>query len=251
MKREYGLIGHPLSHSFSQSYFSQKFKQENIQDVEYHLFDIKNIELLPSIIHNYPLLQGLNVTYPYKNSVLPFLDIIDETAQEIGAVNTILVQREEKGIKLHGFNSDVIGFKKSYENCGELHRQALIFGTGGAARAVAYVLKKKNIAYRFVSRNKNHNHLTYNELTQVIVANSMLLINATPLGMGDLQNQKPNIPYEAISSQHLLFDLIYNPQETLFLKEGKKRGATIKNGLEMLHYQADESWEIWKKFLPK
>ncbi|HRT14377.1 MAG TPA: shikimate dehydrogenase [Bacteroidales bacterium] len=251
MKREYGLIGHPLSHSFSQSYFSQKFKQENIQDVEYHLFDIKNIELLPSIIHNYPFLQGLNVTYPYKNSVLPFLDIIDETAQEIGAVNTILVQREEQGIKLHGFNSDVIGFKKSYENCGELHRQALIFGTGGAGRAVAYVLKKKNIAYRFVSRNKNYNHLTYNELTQAIVANSTLLINATPLGMGDLQNQKPNIPYEAISSQHLLFDLIYNPQETLFLKEGKKRGATIKNGLEMLHYQADESWEIWKKFLHK
>lgn len=251
MKREYGLIGHPLSHSFSQNYFSQKFKQENIQNVEYHLFDIKNIELLPSIIHNYPFLQGLNVTYPYKNSVLPFLDIIDETAQEIGAVNTILVQREEKGIKLYGFNSDVIGFKKSYENCGELHRQALIFGTGGAGRAVAYVLKKKNIAYRFVSRNKNYNHLTYNELTQAIVANSTLLINATPLGMGDLQNQKPNIPYEAISSQHLLFDLIYNPQETLFLKEGKKRGATIKNGLEMLHYQADESWEIWEKFLSK
>lgn len=246
MKKEFGLIGHPLLHSFSQNYFSQKFKNENIQNVEYHLFDIENIELLHSIITNYPLLQGLNVTYPYKNSVLSFLNEIDEVAAEIGAVNTILIKRDRNSIQLQGFNTDFIGFEKSYDNCGEEHQRALIFGTGGAAQAVAYTLRKKNITYQFVSRYKKNNCLTYKELTSTTMAISTLLINATPLGMNDLQNQKPAIPYEAISSQHLLFDLIYNPYETPFLKEGKKRNATIKNGFEMLQYQADESWRIWK-----
>ncbi len=243
MKKIYGLIGKNISYSFSKNYFNQKFKEENIL-AEYKNFDMEDIEDLPDVLsHHIDVLKGLNVTIPYKEKIFKYLDEIDLTANKIGAVNTIKIIDK---YYLKGFNTDVFGFEKSLTPLlKKQHTKALILGTGGASKAVKFVLKKINIAYTEVSRNPNAIQLSYSELTNQIIKNHKLIINTTPLGTYPKVELFPDIPYQAISNEHLLYDLIYNPNETSFLSKGKKQGATIKNGLEMLQLQAEKAWEIW------
>ena len=254
-KRLFGLIGYPLSHSFSQKYFTEKFKRENISDCEFKNFSFKNINELPSLIKQNPTLCGLNVTIPHKQSVMKFLDAIDNSAKEIGAVNCIRLspqsplpgERGSKGVRLIGYNTDAIGFEKSLKPFLKPHHtKALILGTGGASKAIAYVLKKLKIEFVFVSRNQmSASSIRYHDLQKDIIESHHLIINTTPVGMFPNINDCPDIPYQYLSDKHLLYDLTYNPEETLFLKKGKEKGAQIKNGLEMLHLQAEEAWKIW------
>lgn len=239
MKR-FGLIGHPLGHSFSKTYFTEKFEQLSI-DACYENYDLTNINQLPQLIKQHPGLFGFNVTIPYKETILPFLDEIDPTAEALGAVNTVKVL---PGGKLRGFNTDVIGIEKSL--CINVN-PALILGTGGASKAIQHVLRKKNIPFHLVSRNPLKGHFTYVSLTPEDIGKHLFIINATPVGMTPKIDEAPLIPYEALTSQHVLFDLIYNPEETLFLKHGKEHGAQTINGLTMLHAQAEASWEIWNQ----
>ena len=239
----FGLIGYPLSHSFSKRYFNAKFADEKLEDHYYELFPLQEIEALKQLIGDNPNLKGLNVTIPYKKAVIPYLDIIDTEAEQIGAVNTIQI----KDGKLTGYNTDVYGFEQSLLKLlkPEIHRAALILGTGGAAQAVAYVLHKNRIPFRYVSRSKlQNNYLTYSELSGQM-SSYQIIINTTPLGMSPHIDSKPDLPYEEIGRDHLFYDLVYNPDETAFLSAGKARGAMIKNGLEMLHLQAEKAWEIW------
>ena len=243
----YALVGKNISYSFSKGYFTSKFKELNIYDSQYINFDIPSIENLPQKIkENKNALKGMNVTIPYKLEVFNYLDKIDKKAQKVGAVNTIRISK--KG-KLKGFNTDVYGFKKSLKPLlKKHHKKALILGTGGASKAVAYVLKKLKIKYKFVSRNpKGKKIISYQDLTKNIIESHHLIINCTPLGTYPNINNYPDIPYQFISKKHLLFDLIYNPSETTFLKKGKEKGAVIKNGLEMLEQQAEKAWRIWNK----
>jgi shikimate dehydrogenase len=237
----YGLIGYPLTHSFSPAYFQAKFAQLGV-DAAYKAFPLKIIDELPHLLAAHADLRGLNVTIPYKQAVIPYLRELDETAAKTGAVNCIAIT----GGKLKGYNTDVTGFLLSLRpllrHC---HRHALVLGTGGAFRAVTYVLDQLGISWQLVSRNKAFGALTYEDVTPAIIKAHTLIINTTPLGMYPDVDAAPSIPYEALTSQHLLYDLIYNPPETRFLSLGKAQGATIKNGLEMLHLQADASWEIW------
>ncbi len=242
-----GLIGYPLTHSFSKKYFSEKFEEEGIPDFHYELYPIEDITELPNLLNN-PTIKGLNVTIPYKQAVMPYLDEIDEAAAEVGAVNTIL----KKNGKVKGYNSDIYGFEVSLVNF--LHTtppitelKALILGTGGAAKAVKYVLEKLGIYYQFVSRKKKKDCLTYESLTAAKLKDYQLVINTTPLGMSPNYETCPDLPYEATSDQHYFYDLVYNPAETLFLKKGAQQGASTKNGLEMLILQAEKSWRIWTK----
>lgn len=237
MKR-YALIGHPLGHSFSKAYFTKKFEREGI-DGCYENFDLADLEQLPSLLQQHPDLRGFNVTIPYKEAILPYLDEIDPVALEVGAVNTVKVLTDGK---LIGYNTDVLGINSSLFT---LH-SSLILGTGGASKAVQFVLRKNNIPYKTVSRSKEKGDLTYQELTPEIIQSHLLIINATPVGMAPNIEEAPDIPYEAISAQHTLFDLIYNPEETLFLRYGREQGALTINGLAMLHAQAEASWKIWK-----
>jgi shikimate dehydrogenase len=246
--RTFGLIGYPLSHSFSEKYFTEKFKQENITDCEFRNFPLEDITKLQDIIKNNPTLCGLSVTIPHKRNVIPFLNEIDEAAKEIGAVNCIHLPpqspRGSKGVRLIGYNTDAFGFEKSLKPLLKPHHsQALILGTGGASKAVAYILEKYKIKFSFISRAKNK--LSYSDLTQSVLKKHSLIINTTPVGMFPNVNECPDIPYHFLSQKHLLYDLTYNPEETLFLKKGKEKGAQIKNGLEMLHLQAEKAWEIW------
>lgn len=245
----YGLIGYPLSHSFSKQYFFNKFKKENITDVKFKLFEIDNLNNFRNIIAENPDLTGLSVTIPYKQLIRNYLNDIDDTAREIGAVNCIRITRDGKEPILTGFNTDVFGFKKSLAPLLKpYHRKALIIGTGGASKAVAFVLDKLGIEYVFISRNPHgYNHIGYQMLNKNILVNHLLIINTSPVGMYPDIKSYPDIPYKHITEKHLLFDLIYNLEETLFLKKGKERGATVKNGLEMLYLQAEKSWEIWNK----
>lgn len=239
----YGLIGYPLSHSFSKKYFTEKFEKEGIPNHQYDLFPLEEIDELTALLKAQRDLAGLNVTIPYKQKVMPFLKKINAAAAEIGAVNTIKILDGE----LHGFNTDAYGFQISLQKLlnPEQSYQALIFGTGGASKAIQYILKKLNITFRLVSRHKKENCLTYEELSPDVIASCLLLVNTTPLGMSPNVDTAPNIPYQAISQHHILYDLVYNPEKTLFLKKGIEQGATSKNGLEMLHLQAEKSWEIW------
>lgn len=249
MKRQdllFGLIGFPLSHSFSKKYFTQKFEQESLRQCRYELFPIRHIDELPSLVAANPDLAGLNVTLPHKKTVFGFLDVIHEEALAVGAVNTI---RLSNG-RLEGFNTDVFGFEKSLTALlGDAENrpgmQALVLGAGGAASAVAFVLKKRGIPFRLVSRSGADGSLTYSQLTWNIVAAYPLIVNTTPLGMYPHTESFPDLPYEAIGPGHFVFDLVYNPEQTIFLKKAKANGARTCNGLQMLYLQADRAWEIW------
>jgi len=238
----FGLIGYPLTHSFSKKYFSDKFLRENISDSDYENFPLAGIEEFPDLIQSHPNLVGLNVTIPYKEQVISFLHELDDTAEEIGAVNTIKIANG----KVKGYNTDVFGFIHSIKNLLQpVHSSALILGTGGSSKAIAYGLRKMGIEYDFVSRNPDEKELRYEDLDESVLHHYKIIVNTTPIGMFPEVDAYPPIPYEFLTASHLLFDLIYNPTETLFLKKGKEKRATIKNGLEMLQLQAEKSWEIW------
>lgn len=243
--RTFGLIGYPLSHSFSKRYFSEKFEQEGISGHQYELFPLEHIDLLETILNDKDL-KGLNVTIPYKVAVLPFLDELDSAAAYIGAVNCIAVNQQGGKPFLKGYNTDAYGFEASLTPLLKTHHQkALIFGNGGAAKAVKYVLEQLGISYLSVVRNTDGEHMLYEQVDEMLLQDYTLLINTTPLGMSPNVEDCPPIPYEYISDQHLAYDLVYNPLETKFLTKCKERGAMVKNGLEMLHLQAERSWEIW------
>ena len=244
--RFFGLIGKSLEHSFSPVYFKEKFEREGIQDSYYQLFPLKTIDEFNQLISDFSELTGVNVTIPYKQSIIPFLDEIDENAKEINAVNTIKFERINSKLILKGFNTDYLGFMDSLKPyLKECHKSALILGTGGSSAAVAYALKKMGINYIKVSRSPVREVLSYKELTEEIMREYNLIINTTPLGMFPDVETYPIIPYSAISKNHILFDLIYNPIKTVFLKKGEEKGATIINGAEMLISQAEYAWKIW------
>jgi shikimate dehydrogenase len=245
--RLFGLIGFPLSHSFSAQYFGKKFDNEFIPDTEYQLFPMEDISMLPSLIHRLPDLQGFNVTIPYKSAILPCLDQIDSEAAAIGAVNCVKIEQSDSGLKLTGYNTDVYGFRQSLRPLLKPHHiNALVLGTGGASKAVSYALRELGINHTIVSRSKpDEKYLLYSELNQKIINDNLLIINTTPVGTYPEIELYPDIPYQFLVNKHLLYDLIYNPAETRFLQKGKEAGASIINGLQMLELQAEKSWEIW------
>lgn len=244
--RCFGLIGFPLSHSFSKKYFTEKFEREGIKDCRYENYPLEEIALLNPLISQNPDLTGLNVTIPYKEQVMPLLDDTDEEALKIGAVNTILISRPNGKTWLKGFNTDVYGFRESIAPFIQQRKyNAFVLGTGGSSKAVAFVLKNMGMEVKFVSRNpRSDNHVSYGDLPELI-GPPAVIVNASPAGMYPDAGNCPDIPYELITPEHILFDLVYNPPETLFLAKGKARGAKTINGLQMLHLQAGKSWEIW------
>jgi len=240
----FGLIGYPLTHSFSKGYFTEKFKRENIQGKIYELFELKDIAEFPALIAAQPSLKGLNVTIPYKEAVIKYLDDLDTPAKKIGAVNVIKINSG----KLVGYNSDYHGFKASLEKfipANYKGMQALVLGSGGAAKAVKAALEDMQIPYKIVVRKEEKDTIHYKDVDASLINSYHLIINTTPLGMYPKTDMSPAIPYEALTANHFLFDLVYNPEETLFLKKGKEMGARTKNGLEMLHLQAEKAWQIW------
>lgn len=246
----YGLIGFPLGHSFSRKFFTEKFEKEGI-DAQYLNFEIPSIEEFPNIIKNNPGLRGLNVTIPYKQQVMQYLDELSPEAKAIGAVN-VIAPRPQKGegcrdVRLVGYNSDVIGFVESIKPLlKDHHKKALILGTGGASKAIRYGLAEKlGMETLFVSRSAREGVITYEEVTPSLLQEYEIIVNCSPVGMYPHVDECPNLPYEAMNENHLLYDLVYNPLETLFMKRGSAQGATVKNGLEMLHLQAIASWEFW------
>ena len=243
---KYGLIGYPLGHSFSISYFNQRFADEGI-NATYENFEIPSIDDLPEIIDRYPNLRGLNVTIPYKEKVIPFLDSISPEARAIGAVNVIRVVHQKNKTLLKGYNSDVIGFTQSIEPMldPKWHKKALILGTGGASKAINYGLKSLGIEPVFVSRYERPGTIQYQSITPEVVREYNVIVNCTPMGMYPHTDECPQLPYEAMDSHTILYDLIYNPDQTLFMRNGAKYGAEVKNGLEMLLLQAFASWEFW------
>ncbi len=244
-EKQFGLIGKSISYSFSKKYFTQKFKDEKLEGHFYENFDLSEIELFPTLIQQNPNLKGLNVTIPYKESVVPFLDKMSKKAKAIGAVNTIKITK--KG-KLKGYNTDHYGFKKALEPLLKKHHtKALILGTGGASKAIAYALKQLGIVYTFVSRKEDATALSYDEITEDLFDEYGIIINCTPLGTSPNTEEFPDIPYDFFTPDHIAFDLIYNPEETLFLQKAKQHGAVTKNGMDMLIFQAEKAWEIWNK----
>ncbi len=241
---KFGLIGKNISYSFSKKYFTEKFHKLGLDTFRYYNYDLPEIDEFPFILYQREEdFKGFNVTIPYKESIMKYLDEVEEEALEIGAVNTIKVTSENK---LIGYNTDVYGFQKSIEpTLKKHHKNALILGTGGASKAVSYALNKLEIQNKFVSRKSLESNFLYSDLNENIIEKYTVIINCTPLGTHPNVENSPSIPYQFITNKHLLFDLIYNPAETKFLKEGKKRGAIIKNGYEMLELQAEKSWEIW------
>lgn len=241
----YGLVGYPIGHSFSSKYFTEKFQGEKV-DAGYHNFQMEDVQDLSKVLESHDNIAGLNITIPHKTNIFSFLTEVDETAKAIGAVNVVKASKTENGYHLKGYNTDVIGFEKSLvPQLKQSHKKALVFGTGGASKAVIYVLKTLGIHYKYVSRNKGADQFSYEDITPEIIREYTLLINCTPLGMSPKQDMCPNIPYDSITENHYLFDLIYNPEQSIFLKNGANKGADTKNGLEMLHLQADAAWEIW------
>lgn len=242
-KRLFGLIGYPLSHSFSEKYFNEKFEKEGLTDCRFGNFPITSVQELPGLLDKYPGLQGLAVTIPYKQQVLPFLDSADGIPAGLKACNCIRISNG----KLYGYNTDHIGFEKSILPLLQPHHtKALVLGNGGATEAVVFVLKKLGIAYSIVSRRlHNGSSLTYDELTDALIREHTIIINTTPLGMFPKAEEYPSLPYSSITDCHLLYDLIYNPGKTLFLQKGEDQGAVIKNGYEMLALQAEENWRVW------
>ncbi len=244
---KYGLIGYPLGHSFSVSYFNQKFADEHI-DAVYENFEIPTIDSLPEVLDSNPELKGLNVTIPYKEKVIPFLDSITPEARAIGAVNVIRVTHTgKKQVTLKGYNTDAIGFTKSIEPMLDTkwHKKALILGTGGASKAVNYGLRSLGLETLFVSRYERPGTIQYDRITPDIIREYNVIVNCTPVGMYPKTDACPPLPYEAMDNHTILYDLIYNPDTTLFMKKGEERGANVKNGLEMLLLQAFASWEFW------
>jgi shikimate dehydrogenase len=244
--KKLGLLGKNISYSFSQSYFEQKFKKEEISSIfSYQNFDIQNIDEFTQILKNNPELIGLNVTIPYKETIIPYLDELSENAKQIGAVNTIKISPDGR---LIGHNTDFYGFNQSLQPLLKKHHQkALILGTGGAAKAVAYGLKQLNIESTFVSREPNENCIAYNKIDKETFNNYQIVINCTPIGTFPKTELFPDIPYHYFTSNHIAFDLIYNPEKTTFLKKAECYGAIIKNGYDMLVFQADKAWEIWNE----
>lgn len=251
--RVFGLIGYPLGHSFSKKYFGEKFATEGIADASYELFPLEKIDLLPQLLRDNPQLRGLNVTIPYKEQVIPFLDDLDPAAAKIGAVNVIDIQDG----KLTGYNTDAFGFMQSLKNCiknlgiSNLSSvKSLILGTGGASKAVCAMLEQLGISYLKVSRSTTADTISYSELDETILAAHKLIVNTTPLGTHPKTEEKPDIPYSALTADHILYDLVYNPPLTSFLLAGKDKGCTLVNGLDMLYLQAEKAWEIWTGRLP-
>lgn len=240
--RRFGLIGKNISYSFSPGYFREKFGKLGLKDCSYEIFDLSAISEFPALLHRLSDLEGLNVTIPYKEAVIAYLDHLDEQALEIGAVNTIRIRDG----RTEGYNTDVIGFRESLRPLlTTADRAALILGTGGASKAVAHGLGQLHIPFRFVSRKPESGHLAYSDLGPEVLQEYQILVNCTPLGTYPEVEKAPPLPYEALGPTHLLYDLIYNPSLTSFLKRGRQKGARTKNGLEMLHLQAEASWDIW------
>ena len=245
--KKFGLIGYPLGHSFSKNFFNEKFHSEDI-DAEYVNFEIPSISELPTVLLTNPDLAGLNVTIPYKEQVIPFLDELDADAAAIGAVNVIKIIRQKGKSKLVGYNSDIIGFMQSIEPLLESqHKKALILGTGGSSKAIYHGLKKLGVEPKFVSRTAREGMFTYEDLTPEVMDEYKVIVNCTPVGMYPRADEYPNIPYECLTTNHLLYDLLYNPNTTIFMKKGADKGAVTKNGLEMLLLQAFSAWDIWNK----
>jgi shikimate dehydrogenase len=243
--KKFGLIGKNIAYSFSKKYFTEKFSSDLFDDFTYENFDIESINDFPEILKNNPDLKGLNVTIPYKEAIIPFLDTLSDKAFKIGAVNVI---RFTKKGNLKGYNSDWYGFKQSLEPLLQPHhKRALILGTGGAAKAVAFALEQLGIFYTFVSREATENAIDYDRINVTTFDNFQIIINCTPLGTSPNVKEFPPIPYQFFTDKHIAFDLIYNPEETQFLKKAKKKGAVIKNGYDMLVFQADKAWKIWNK----
>jgi shikimate dehydrogenase len=245
--RKFGLIGYPLGHSFSKQYFTNKFLVESIPDCIYENYELKNPDLIKGLIIDDPEICGLNVTIPYKTEILKYLDIVDIEAVEVGAVNVLKVLNSGGRRIMKGFNTDLFGFRESlipYLD-GKKINSALVLGTGGSSKAVAYILKKLGIGIVYVSRKSGEGIISYSDLTREIIIDNKLIVNTTPLGMFPAIYAKPDLNYTCLSKDHILFDLIYNPSLTAFLTEGKERGCKIIGGLNMLHLQAEKSWEIW------
>jgi len=243
----FGLIGRGIRHSFSPAYFQAKFIKLGI-DAVYAVFDLDDISRIRELILSRSDIVGLNVTVPYKEKIIPFLDQLSPEAEKVSAVNTIKIHRHGNGLELTGFNTDIIGFKDTISPLIKERNnlEALVLGTGGSAKAVAYILYKEDISFKHVSRKPGKGMVSYGELNEKIISDHLLIINATPVGMFPNVNTAPQIPYQFVNKNHILFDLVYNPSETKFLKEGKKRGATVEGGLKMLHSQAEASWSIWQ-----
>ena len=247
--RVFGLIGFPLGHSFSKSYFTEKFKIENIS-ARYETFPIESLNELALIFEENPELEGLNVTIPYKEKIIPFLHRLEPESEKIGAINTIRIEHLFGNIQLTGFNTDVSGFELSLTPLLQPHHsKALILGSGGASRSVCYVLDKLNIPWKIVSRTPNSSRMiSYSSITPEVIHSYKLIINTTPLGMLPAIDTFPDIPYSYLGPEHLLYDLVYNPKMTLFLHKGMQNGAKVKNGMEMLQIQAEKAWEIWNTY---
>lgn len=259
--KKYGLIGFPLGHSFSEKYFTEKFEKAKLNNYQYSLYPLEDISDFPKLLAKDKDLYGINVTIPHKIEVMQFLDEFDAAAKEIGAVNCIKILHGDtvksffsgelctfnpNKYKLVGYNTDAYGFEASISPfLKSHHKKALILGNGGAARAIKYVLKKNKIAYKFVSRKPDADMFSYDDLNEEVLKEYHVIINTSPLGTYPKEDTYPDIPYQYLTDKHLLYDLVYNPEETIFLKKGKEKGATIKNGYEMLELQAEKSWEIW------
>lgn len=245
MMTTYGLIGFPLGHSFSAAYFTRKFQEEEIA-AEYNNYPMQSVDDIRTFVSDTPQLQGFNVTIPHKESVLPHLDELSIAAQQIGAVNVVKVERNNNGIRLLGYNTDFIGFRDSLRPLlTERVHKALVLGTGGASKAVTYALRSMDIEPQLVSRTRRKDILSYEDLDREIIKNHPLIVNCTPLGTFPNIEGAPPIPYEHLTAENILYDLVYNPSETRFMILGKQQGAVVKNGLEMLHLQAQAAWKIW------
>jgi len=240
----FGLIGRKLGHSFSKEYFETKFDELNLTDHSYNLFELDDIGEIEKILKLKP--KGLNVTVPYKQEIIPYLNRLDDSAEKVGAVNVVSLEKNA----FVGYNSDYYGFKTSLQHwLSNTTLKALVLGTGGASKAVIAALDELGIEVQSVSRTSGNNLITYDEVTSDIIEQHQLIINTTPLGMYPETNECPDIPYDSVTNQHYLHDLVYNPEKTVFLKKGEAKGAQVKNGLEMLHLQAEKSWEIWNNTL--
>ncbi|MCD4772297.1 MAG: shikimate dehydrogenase [Bacteroidales bacterium] len=246
--KKYGLIGYPLSHSFSEKYFSEKFKNENIKDSVYKLFPLEDIGSFPELIKKNPDIEGLNVTIPYKERIIKYLDELDMDARMIGAVNTIKIVKKSGKTKLIGYNTDAKAFEIFLKNfLKQRHNKALLLGSGGSSKAIQFVLKKLGIPCTVATRRPlKAQHVVYWAITKSFIESYQIIINTTPLGMFPDIEKFPDIPYKFLNSEHILFDLIYNPQETHFLKKGKEKGCITINGLKILELQADLSWKLWR-----
>jgi shikimate dehydrogenase len=244
--RKYGLIGYPLGHSFSKTYFTEKFLTEKIIGCSYDNYPIPELEMLPKLLSEVPDLNGLNVTIPYKSEIFRFIDILDPEAREIGAVNVLKIKRTDERIQIFGYNSDVTGIYDSllpYLNSNV--KNAIVLGTGGSARAVCHVLRKFGLQIIQVSRNRKPGIIGYSDVSAQILSNTSLIVNTTPLGMFPEIDRSPEINYSLLNQNHILFDLVYNPEFTQFLRSGIARGCSVITGLKMLHSQAERSWKIW------